>query len=54
MIFNRGSKACNGCELYGEDCHCLCHEKDLVNGFHEIVYAAGEAPILHEVKEERD
>ena len=54
MIMERGDKLCNGCELYGEKCHCLCHKQDLVNGFHEIVYNGGATPIIHEFPGERD
>lgn len=42
MIFEKGNSNCNGCKLYKEKCHCLCHDLDVVNGIHEIVYNNGE------------
>ena len=54
MIFPKPDKHCNGCELYGENCHCLCHKMDIMNGYHEIVYHSGPAPIIKEAPGERD
>ena len=44
---------CGGCELYGEQCHCLCHKKDLFVGYHEIMYENGPAPVIIEYPGER-
>ena len=54
MIFEKGDKNCNGCKLYGDQCHCLCHKEDYVNGYHEIVYAAGPNPTIIEFPNERE
>lgn len=32
------SDKCGACKLYKEKCHCLCHVKDIVGEFHEILY----------------
>jgi hypothetical protein len=54
MIFEKPDRHCGGCELYKEDCHCLCHSQDIMNGYHEIVYNSGPAPILNEHPSERE
>jgi len=33
---------CNGCKIYGADCHCLCHKGIDCPGYHEIIYSNGE------------
>jgi len=42
MINPKPSDKCHGCKEYGLKCHCLCHELDLMNGPHDIVYHNGE------------
>ncbi len=54
MIQPRPSKICDGCKIYGEQCHCLCHKEDIVGGVHEILYNGGPAPTLFEYPGERD
>ena len=43
----RPSDLCGGCKLYGEQCHCLCHDKELVYGKHEILWQMPASPIIH-------
>ncbi len=54
MIQPKPSIICDGCKIYGEQCHCLCHKKDIVGGVHEILYDAGPAPTLFEYSGERE
>lgn len=35
-IFPRPSGLCKGCELYNENCHCMCHDYPMFSGLHEI------------------
>ena len=43
MKFAKGDIRCKGCAKYGsEKCHCMCHDADLVNNVHEIIYFNGE------------
>jgi hypothetical protein len=53
LIQTKPSAICNGCIIYGEKCHCLCHEQDFMNGQHEIIYAAGDSPHNLEYPNER-
>ena len=41
---------CGGCELYGLQCHCLCHVDNMAYGYHEIIYANGLADNMRELK----
>lgn len=54
MIQPKPSKICDGCRLYEDKCHCLCHKEDIINGVHEILYQGGPAPTLFEYPGERD
>ncbi len=54
MIHEKPFKNCNGCDLYGEQCHCLCHKSDILDGFHEIIYNNGEGSKIIEIEGERD
>lgn len=38
MLNLKPSDKCGACRLYKEKCHCLCHVRDIVGGFHEILY----------------
>jgi len=53
MILAKPSVFCNGCELYGEKCHCLCHKDDLIDGKHEIIYNNGEGSAPYDRPGER-
>lgn len=37
-ILPKPSPLCNGCKLYEEQCHCLCHKSPMFGGFHEIAW----------------
>jgi len=54
MIQPKPSLICDGCKLYGADCHCLCHKDDLIDGVHEIAYRGGPSPTLFEYPGERE
>ena len=49
QIIEKGSKLCKGCDkdMYGKDCHCVCHKLPMMNGIHEIVWLEGEITIAN-------
>jgi len=38
MKNEKPSDKCGACLLYKEKCHCMCHDSDIVGGYHEILY----------------